>query len=58
LKEEDIWRTAQLLVLEYGASAHEQAMFRARRAGDDQSMSNVWKRVAEAISILQAGRQH
>lgn len=60
VKEADIWRTAEVLIREYGADAHEQAMMRARKSrnAEDTAGLKVWTQVAQAISILQAGNRH
>jgi hypothetical protein len=55
ITEFDIYRTANVLIGQYGEGALLEAMHRAeryRRAGNNKAMC-VWRRIADAIEALQ-----
>ncbi len=58
LRDKDVWRTAKLLLDQYGADAATHAAIRADAmlgAGDMERQA-VWKRIVRAIEELQAAR--
>ncbi len=52
----DVWRTADIMMKEYGDEAGLVAARRALENGDVVGCS-AWKRVADAISWLEGGRR-
>ena len=53
IPEIDIWRSAQLMIRQYGDAAASEADARALTEQSDSAGGLVWRRIREAIGQLQ-----